>query len=354
MLIQIVPRLPPPEEGVGGIALALAGALERHGIGTRFVVPAPYGAGARSAGLDVVEIAPNRAALVTALAGSPSGVVPRLLHYAGYGYEARGAPVWLAEGLAQVPGRLWTQFHEVWASGPPWRSSFWLGPRQRRIAGAIGDRSERISTSLDLYAGLLRSRLTEPNREITVLPVISAVGECAAPIPFDRRIRRLAVFGGPGLRGRAYRDHPAELEAAARMLAISEIWDLGPGDVAPGQVGPFPVRRLGALPATEVSAILAKTAAGFLAYPLGFLAKSSAFAAFAAHAVLPLCTGRTVTPREASPLGPLPGVHFWATKSTCPDPGAVATAAWTWYEGHSLAAQAAAVAAWVNYPVRDP
>jgi hypothetical protein len=343
-LLQIVPRLPPPEEGVGGIALALASALTGRGFASRFVVPAPHGTAAKRSGLDVIEIPPETAALAAALKGAER----TLLHYAGYGYHPRGVPRWLAEGLARTDGALWTQFHEVWATGPPWRSSFWLTPLQRRIAGTIGDRSGRISTSLVLYADLLRSRLSDPRREIAVRPVISAVGEPADPLPFARRESRLVLFAGPGLRGRAYVQDATAIEAAAGALGFGEIWDVGPGNVAPSRLGAFAIRRLGALPASEVSAILSQSAAGFLSYPLGFLGKSSVFAAYAAHGVLPICSGRPIA--RAEPAGPLPGVQFWpAGKAPLPaDPGAIAAAARSWYEGHSLDAQAAEIAAWAG------
>ena len=55
-VIQIVPRLPPPEEGVGSFALALAGALrDGHGIASRFaaVAASPAALGEALAGADV-------------------------------------------------------------------------------------------------------------------------------------------------------------------------------------------------------------------------------------------------------------------------------------------------------------
>ncbi len=343
-LIQIVPRLPPPAEGVGGIALAFAAELGRRGITSRFVVPAPHGAAAKRTGLDVVEISPEPAALLAALDGAERTI----LHYAGYGYHPRGVPRWLATGLALADGEVWTQFHEVWATGPPWRSSFWLLPLQRRIAGAIGDRSAQITTSLDLYARLLHSSLSGPHREIEVRPVISGVGEVAEPLPFDRRAQRLVVFGGQGVRHRAYRLDSAAIATAAQALGLTEIWDLGPGEVAPRALEALPIRQLGALPASEVSALLADSAAGFLAYPLGFLGKSSVFAAYAAHGMLPVCIGRPIAAREASRTGPVAGVHFWDVGAPTPCPPGIAVAARSWYEGHSLARQAAAIAEWAN------
>ncbi len=342
--VQIVPRLPPPEEGVGGIALALAAALAGRGFVCRFVVPTPHGAAARRAELDVIEILPEPEALASALRGAERVV----LHYAGYGYHPRGIPQWLAAGLARTDGALWTQFHEVWATGPPWRSSFWLSPLQRRIAKAIGDRSGKITTSLGLYADLLRRRLSDPRREISVRPVISGVGEVSDPLPFARRASRLVLFAGPGVRGRAYAQDSAAIEAAARALGLAEIWDIGPGEVAPTNLGAFPIRRVGSLPAREVSAILAESAAGFLSYPLGFLGKSSVFAAYAAHGILPICSGRPIAREE--PDGPQPGTQFWSATAGFPpiDPGGIAAAARSWYEGHSLALQAAEIAAWAS------
>ncbi len=351
-LIQIVPRLPPPEEGVGGIALSLARALADAGIGSRFVVPAPHGAAASAVGLDAVEIAPEPASLAAALDGGRSAI----LHYAGYGYHPRGVPRWLAEGLALSKVPLWTQFHEVWATGPPWRSSFWLGPLQRRIVGAIGDRSERISTSLDLYAGLVRSTLSDPGRPIEVRPVVSGIGEPAEAPPYGQREPRLVIFGGPGVRGGAYEKFAERIESAARALGLAEIWDVGPGGIAPRNLGDLPVRRIGPLPAAEVSTLLAATAAGFLAYPLGFLGKSSVFAAYAAHGVLALCSGRPAA--AASPAGPHAGTQFWdvgdaRTAGTPPaDPACLAAAARSWYLTHSLARQAADLAAWAGGTTR--
>ncbi len=338
-IVQIVPRLPPPEEGVGGIALTVASALADLGVESRFVVPAPHGAAARSAGLDVVEVAPEPAALAAALDGTER----MILHYAGYGYHPRGVPRWLAAGLGRTDGALWTQFHEVWATGPPWRSSFWLGPLQRRIVRALGDRSERVTTSLDLYADLLRGVLSNRSREIAVRPVISGIGEPAEIPPFGSRAPRLVLFGGAGVRGRAYEIDSAKIEAAAHELALTEIWDIGPGGVAPQSLGTLPIRRMGALAASDVSAILAESTAGFLSYPLGFLGKSSVFAAYAAHGMLPICSGRPVS-------GARPGVPFWDAAAPPPAshaPG-IAAAGRTWYEGHSLARQAGEIAAWVS------
>jgi hypothetical protein len=344
-VVHIVPRLPPPPEGVGSFALTLAEALSaREGIDSRFLVASPSWEGPADSGLPAARIpAPSPAALCEALAAATEGegtVV--LLHYANYGYQPRGCPAWLIGGLARWQGRgqgrLVTVFHEVHAMGPPWRSSFWLSPLQRRLAASLARRSDGLATSMGLYRRILLAWV--PGREIAVLPVFSTVGEPAAPPPLEGRARRLVVFGGPGSREQAYRDLGPAMAAACRALGIEEVLDIGP-DAGPGAPDlPVPVRRLGVLPDSEVSALLAGSLAGFVAYPAPFLPKSTIFAAYCAHRMLPVAAWPRPR-REAEPLPP-----FWTPRSGEREEGdrlqGVADEAHSWYRGHSVGRHAAA------------
>jgi hypothetical protein len=267
-----------------------------------------------------------------------------VLQYAGYGYQSRGCPRWLVDGLAAwrrlAPEcRLVTFFHEVYASGPPWRSSFWLSPVQRRLATRLAEMSDGTATSLDLYAALL-GRLCPRAKPAAVLPVVSNVGEPAAVPPLASRSRRLIVFGGAGNRTRIYAHHLADLAAACRAAGALEIADIGPPVALPPAVEEIPVVRLGLLPAAEVSAALLGAVAGFLAYPAAFLSKSGAFAAFCAHGLATVCTS------AAPPTGGLrAGEHYLPLASVHGrGPGdlqATAGAARAWYAGHSLDRHAA-------------
>lgn len=309
-VVQIVPAVPPAIGGVTGYAEALAGALAAQaGIESRFVSPVSGG-------------------LERELAGAGT----LLLHYANYGYERRGCPAELVAGLeAWKAGdegrRLVTVFHEVYASGPPWRSSFWLSPWQRRLAARLATLSDALLTTLGLYAGLLE-RLA-PGVRVTMAPVFSTVGE---PVGEEVGARPpvMAVFGGAGARARAYGEALPELAAACRALAVEEILDIGPDAGAPALVAGLPVRRLGTLPAAEVSRQLLAARAGFLAYPPGFLAKSTIFAAYCAHGLAPVCVwkGRGGGTAEA-PL--------W--RAVGPGVEEVAAAARSWYRGHALSRQ---------------
>jgi hypothetical protein len=327
-VVHVVPRLPPPPEGVGSFALALAEALRaRGGIDSRFVAAA-----------DLPRAAPAvlESALEKEAAGGGEAAV--LLHYANYGYQPRGCPSWLVEGLARWQarrrGRLVTVFHEIAATGPPWRSSFWLSPLQRRLAATLARRSDGLTTSLEIHRRILQRWV--PDREIAVLPVFSTVGEPAAPPPLAGRARRMIVFGGPGARARAYGGQRPELDEACRQLEIEEVCDVGPDGEPPPADLAVPVRRLGPLPAAEVSALLAGSVAAFAAYPPSFLPKSTIFAACCAHRALPVCAWPR---RGTEPVPP-----FWrrgAGGVRWDELQAIADRAHAWYAGHTLGHHAA-------------
>lgn len=343
-LVQIVPHLPPPPEGLGGHAQALGAALrERCHIDSRFVVCDPRWEGDSAGGVLRLP-ARTRSALAACL--EEAGAEALLLHYANYGYQRRGCPVWLVDGVRQWRARgggrrLVTIFHEVYATGPPWRSSFWLSPLQRRLAAELAVRSDALTTSLALYAQALRRWVAA--ERIAVLPVASTVGEPGAVPPLTARRRRLVVFGSAGVRGRAYGPAAPELVAACRALGIDEILDVGPaGAMAPpAAVAGVPVRVIGTLPAGEVSALLLEALGGFLAYPPAFLAKSTIFAAYCAHGALPVCT----CPPAPADDGLRAGRHYWRpgqSETACgpADPQAIADAARSWYREHALNRQA--------------
>ena len=344
-LLQIVPAL--GADGVGAYARRLGEVFAGQGIATAAL------ASRSSEESNGARVIPGHEARLLEAAleswwreGEGGGV---LLHYANYGYEQRGCPVWLATGLhrwlARRGGRrVATFFHEVAAFGPPWRSSFWLSPLQRRLAAAVAGGSAGLGTSLQLYRDLL-ARMA-PQRRIEVLPVFSAVGEPERVPPLGARARQIVVFGSPGIRRRAYARRRADLEAACRALDIDEVLDIGPSPAGPlpAEAAGRPVRRCGALPETEVSRLLLGACAGFLAYPPDFLPKSTIFAAYCAHGVVPVVASL----RGNGNGPPRAGEHYlspWpASRLTEADLAAVAARAHAWYEEHSLARQAPAFA----------
>jgi hypothetical protein len=163
---------------------------------------------------------------------------------------------------------------------------------------------------------------------VRVLPVFSTVGEPSSPPPLAQRARRLILFGGSGTRGRAYRSLARPLGETCR---IEEICDVGPpADDRPDRIAGIPVRPLGVLTAAEVSGLLLESMAGFVAYPASFLAKSTVFAAYCAHGMLPVTAWSR--PRR-KPEPPPPSWHpGWGRLR---DVQTVADQAHAWYGGHS-------------------
>jgi hypothetical protein len=301
---------------VGSFAIALADALrDRHGIASRFAAAAA-----------------DPRALDETLAGAGADL-PVLLHYAGYGYQSRGCPIRLVSRLRawkrRGGNRLVTFFHEVYAGGPPWRSSFWLSPLQRHLAAEVARLSDGMVVSLDVYRRLLL-RLV-PEKEAEVLPVFSTVGEPAVVPPLTERRRRLVLFGGPGARGRAYGRLAPWLTAACRDLGLEEICDVGAGEA---QVpSGLPVRRLGEMAAADLSELLLGSFAGFATYPPPFLGKSTAFAAYCAHGLLPVCAPPGPGAGEGDPFLP----PFWSAAAAAPAAlQETADRARAWYAGHGI------------------
>lgn len=340
---QIVPYLPPAVSGVGDHAALLAQALsERHGMVTRFIVANPCAMNLEPDGFVRQHLTGNHGVELTAhlnAAGAPDIV---LLHYAGYGYQRRGCPAWLVRALSQwrrgAPRRrLITMFHELYAFGPIWRSSFWTSPRQRQLAKSLARLSDRCLTNQNIS----RQWLAHSASEIDVLPVFSTMGECpvrATPAP--HREPTMIVFGSAPWRRQAYHERRAALEAACAAIEIRRIVDIGaPCGEKPKL--PVPLLETGILPATTVSQHLTRARAGFFTYPAAYLGKSSIFAAYAAHAVVPVtCGGNSADNLD----GLRAGEHFLVAGKNLAgenfDGGAIAGAANSWYRAHNLQRQA--------------
>jgi hypothetical protein len=347
-IIQIVPSLPPATGGLADFSLLIAKELrDRNDIHSRFVVGDPT-----SHGLGEIEgffAEPTRdrtaGALLKALGDASSTV---LLHYVGYGYATRGCPFWLIDGLEQWrkmrEKRLVTVFHELWAFGPPWRSSFWTHPYQKFLTKRLANATDCCQTTMNMYRRILERIAPRHLGKIPAIPVFSNVGECGRLTCLDERKRRMVVFGGPSLRTKTYTQHSRELVDACSALQIECIVDIGP------PIGikldlPLPVIVMGKQSAQEICRLLAESVAGFMSYFDGYLAKSGIFAAYCAQGLVPI-----VACRNRSELDGIRSGSEYLTAATLPahisgsEMQAIADRARAWYEKHSLARTAASLA----------
>ena len=349
-LIQVVPRLQPTRCGVSDHVLALASELRTsYGIDSAFVVlnsdercDLPY---------SVTHCAPHQL-LNACVAFSGSQPAAILVHLSGYGYSADGAPTLLAEALEKVKAdgrfRVAVFFHELFATGMPWKSAFWYSQRQKRAVRRIAEACDLLVTNTRNYVDWLnRETVWQSASPIQYLPVFSHVGEAQQHVPLADRDLVMAVFGLGGTRLNAYRDLSA-LGTMLQQLGIQEILDIGPEFEAPGELHGIPVKRMGVLAATEIARQFSRSTFGFLSYPHMPLAKSGVFAGYCAHGVIPVIARHF--PGQVDGLED--GVHVLSPRTATAaqasglDPCSIA--AWRWYSGHRLHDHAAIYARWMD------
>ena len=292
-IIHLVPNLD-PSDGVGNYATLLAKALNSNaGIPNQMVVASSGGPSDRSCGFPVRVLSSRRPeALATALSHASATGSVLIAHLSHYGFAERGTPFWLVRGLERwirlrPAARLIVMFHELYATGPPWRSSFWLSPVQRGITRRLLELCDSAITTTPRYeTALLRWR---PNVLLRRLPMFSTVGEPAFVSPPADRGNVAVVFGRAGVEDRLYGRMASRLAEIVTTLDIERIIDIGPRSrPVSATIGHVPVELCGLLPADGVSKILKDARYGFIAYPPDLLGKSSTFAAYAAHGVLPI------------------------------------------------------------------
>ena len=366
-IVQIVSRLPPAIDGVGDYACILAKQLRAaHDIHTVFVVCDPEWRNAESEaptntldGFLIHQLKEQSAQELVRVLSQPAMPATALLEFVGYGYQKRGCPVWLLRGLSSWLGQqtedrnknipdaqssvgarhLVTMFHELFAYGPPWSSSFWTSPVQQWIAKSLAKISGHCFTNLIVNARTLQRRTGRAENNFTVLPVFSNVGEPEHLPPWQERRQKMVVFGSAGWRRQAYGERKPDLEKACQAMGLDEIVDIG----APVPIPQLSVRvsQRGILSAAETSREMLSARAGFFTYPINCLGKSGIFAAYAAHGLAPVTY-------DGNPMengdGLIWGEHF-VSAANVPQAEAggfetIGKRARGWYLTHSIASQA--------------
>jgi hypothetical protein len=335
---------------------------EFSGVQTYFVVGDPGWSGPAEVegfGVRKVESRSERE-LLSVLDDDSQACGTILLHYEGYGYATRGCPAWLVgavEKWRQNMQRrtLLTLFHELYATGPPWTSAFWLSAFQRTLTTRLAKTSDRCLTSLESYAAVVRRMSRKGTDLVNHLPVFSSIGEPKSVRPLAERKRRLVVFGTRGRRIEVYRRSTSAINWTCRYLEIEEIVDIGRAvefDFA--NAFDVPVVERGELADEEVSELLLDSVAGMIDYPASMLGKSTIFAAYCSHRLMPIVAtygaGLEADGLEA-------GRHYWLSTNRAESAPlawqAVADSALAWYQSHSLVMHERRLAACLGLDVRQ-
>ena len=340
-ILQIVPKLPGGIDGVGDYALNLAAKLrDCHASQTIFGVPGLSGA-SDAGGFETFP-------LEQLVRANSSRFGNSILHYVNYGYQKRGVPFGLrsifAELRRQNRGRLVTVMHELYASGPPWTSAFWLRPLQKRIARSI----VRLSDSCIVSSEAMRLQVRELAGEVAVSvhPVVSNFGEPALQRSeiIDRDPRCWVICGGTALIERSLRSLRAVLSRIPEPYRPQQLFLIGGRESSTiraltADLTNIEIDYRPEISAADASRVLRRCCFAWLDYfrhqgvPTAVVLKSSAFAAMCAHGVIPIFPARG---SEISVGGErLPGPFFVNEKGSelpgATNRGAIAVQFYDWY-----------------------
>jgi hypothetical protein len=302
-IISIVPRLPPAIDGVGDYALIVADEMrKKFSIETRFIVVDPFWQGPRQIhGFSVSTISQRSKLELCTTLGDAEFVI---VNYANYGFDRWGCPVWLTQGLNDwkrkaTSSRLVTMFHEIHQNvvGPPWKHAFWLIPYQKKVASNLLRLSDAVMTNNMEYSRKLAHLSYTPIDRPEFLAINSCVGEPPISLPLSQRKKQIVVFG-QRRRINTYRKSADLLNQLCKKFSIEKIVDIGPSLKQELPRLDVPINQLGELEAYEISDVLAESAIGMINYSNDALIKSSVFAAYCAHGVLPIVHMAKVSSEE--------------------------------------------------------
>lgn len=312
-----------------------------------------YGVNTVFAARDIASSATVAGFEIVALASlAMSGFLPRkhdhvILHFVNYGYQKRGVPFWLLpilRGLrSQCPDDWLTIFHELHASGPPWKSAFWLRPFQIQIAKSISLLSDASLVSSEAARAQLLH--LNPGAKVSVHPVFSNFGEpsLSAEEIGRRDPHRWVICGGTALVERSVRSFRGILNQVPDCFSPREVFVLGGKDNPAVRALLVDLARIHSdyrpqIPVAEASQILSTASFAWIDYfhrpdvPTAIALKSGSFAAACAHAVIP------VFPHRGSAISVqgdrLPGPYFVdRRRSELPQERAgIASEIYAWYQ----------------------
>jgi hypothetical protein len=345
-VISIVPRLPPVIDGVGDYALTLARQLRSSfGVETIFLVVDVQARWSPDIeGFEIRQLlrrSPD--ALVTALCEGGESIPKILVQYANYAYDRWGCPFWLIQGLQKwkqrvANAKLVTMFHELHNNtvGPPWKHGFWAVPQQKKVAGQLAIISDHSVTNAQRYATALSA--WSGKKDILTCPVFSNIAEVPTHKPLSNREKRLVVFG-QRRRSKAYTQSLDYLNQLCHALSIERILDVGPPlDMDVSNLTEVSIEVLGERSSEVISDMLLNSWVGFLNYSTDPITKSSVFATYCAHGLVPIVHDAGISSHDKL----ISGNNYWNidlqpvngfSLYRCPD---IAKNAHHWYQQHNL------------------
>ncbi|NEQ53625.1 MAG: glycosyltransferase family 4 protein [Leptolyngbya sp. SIO3F4] len=298
-ILQIVPRMFPDVDGVGDYALQLAHELcDRNQIRSDFLVFRP--SCRLQSQVDGFTVHRLDLHTIQGLVDQvPKNISTIFLQYSNYPYlqGKLDTPMWLVDALKVLKQRgirIVVMFHEL----PTLRYKWLRCPNfvQRRVSRGLAKVADVVVTNNTAF----QQKLTQWTRSpVHCVPNFSTIGEVTDVKPLSERKRSLVVFGSSD-RTRVYRNNTETLNHLCQTLEIDTLYDVGRPVDWDDQGLDVNVVRTGFLSAADVSELMAESMAGVFDYrrfPQN-LAKSTVYAAYCSHGLLPICNGNGLKPQD--------------------------------------------------------
>lgn len=307
-IIQITPTYPPNIGGVGHYAELLANHLIKKGVKSKFFVTDFSDFNKNNK----IELFGKRTSKLSKLLEN-SNAKQVILHFSGYGYATRGLCFDLIKSIKEWKNRnkkrqLITIFHEIYATGPIYRMSFWTYIPQKYLAKTLFKLSDLVLTTTKENQSILS--LFKPKKKVILSNVFSNIGNVKHYKKLNERKKIAIIFGGVYQKEILYKDMMSNQNNYLNLLNrlfIEKIIDVGPKITEIKKIGHIPIKSMGVKSKKFISNLLSDAKAGLVFYPVSQMTKSGIVASYASHGVLIInfCKNKILRSNEF-----FPGLYF--------------------------------------------
>ena len=306
-IVQISPTFPPNIGGVGNYTKLLADFLKTKGINSKILISDHLDNKNKKLNL----FGKNNANLNSLLENTNSTQV--ILHFSGYGYASRGLCFDLICSLKKwkeisKSRQIITIFHEIYATGPIFRMSYWTSLPQKYLAKKLLKLSN-IALITSKQNNITLSSFDE-KKKIIYSNVFSNIGELKKNRKLQIRKNIAIIFGSTYQKKILYNDiliNQNQYENILKKISIQKIIDIGPKLEISKRIKFIDIKRVGVKSKDYISRLLKKSKVGIVFYPVNQMTKSGIIAAYASHGlvIVNLCKEKILKTNEF-----ISGVHY--------------------------------------------
>lgn len=308
-LTHILPCLPPTLSGVGDYCVKLWKYWPESQPSWSFLVTEGALASQKQwPKVRIVEFEKSTTGLISSLEAIDAQTV--VLHYAGYGFHPKGCPIYLPKALKEwkavnTSRRVVIMFHELYATGAIWSSSFWVKPLAQKIIRDLILLADLWLTNCSRYRSKLIHNSAANPRKGALIPIGANILPVEA-VNFDRPWPlftgdklKVIIFGLAKTRLWTLNVHAKLLRSLCERGWVERITLAGSSGLDVKATREMAQRRayIGHahlwheafdLTASQASQLLATQDLGLVSNEPDVLTKSGVFAALSVHGVLSL------------------------------------------------------------------